>query len=460
MKKLFILLLALMLFFFVPREALAIYNPEAVPNNHFGMHIIDTSDIPEVAKLVNSNGGDWGYVTLVIQKGERNVGRWQKVFDEMRRLHLIPIVRIATAPLNGDIWEKPNVDEIDGWVSFLNSLNWVIENRYVTVGNEPNHDKEWGGGANPKEYADYLKIFSEKLKKANDDFFIMPAGLDASANNPRDSVDETTFLKEMIAAEPNVFENIDGWASHSYPNPNFSGSAGAFGRGTVRTYLWELDYLKSLGVSKNFPVFITETGWIHSGSLTTDIGPKIEKAYIEAWSDERVVAVTPFVFNYSESPFDIFSLKSKSGEYYDFYYNVLGLAKIKGEPVQIDKGEILTNFFPKLTFGGSDLNGVVFAKNTGQTIWGTGTLGLNSHDFQIESVFPPLVEPTHIAAILVKGHPLTESGNYTSKISLTNNSKTIGDFFETSGVLVHSLPTASDIFVYIREILASKLGLR
>ncbi len=38
------------------------------------MHIVDTNDkdLDAVAKLVNSGSGDWGYVTLVIQKGERN----------------------------------------------------------------------------------------------------------------------------------------------------------------------------------------------------------------------------------------------------------------------------------------------------------------------------------------------------------------------------------------------------
>src|SRR5258708_39589973 len=129
MKKILFLLLIIFLFeVFTPR-AKAVSNPAGVPNNHFGMHVIDMSDLPDVAKLTNSNGGDWGYVTFVIQKGERDPKRWQTAFDEMRRLHLIPIVRIATAPLTGNsnVWEKPSVDEIDGWVSFLNSLNWVTK---------------------------------------------------------------------------------------------------------------------------------------------------------------------------------------------------------------------------------------------------------------------------------------------------------------------------------------------
>ena len=43
----------------------AVYDPLGVPNNRYGIHIADLNDISDVAPLVNSNGGDWGYVTLV-----------------------------------------------------------------------------------------------------------------------------------------------------------------------------------------------------------------------------------------------------------------------------------------------------------------------------------------------------------------------------------------------------------
>src|SRR5258706_9781542 len=105
------------LFLLATSNIFAIYDPGTVSNNRFGMHIVDTSDLDKVSKVINSNTGDWGYVTLVIQKGERDTRRWQAVMDKMRELHLIPIVRIASAPV-GEVWEKPSVDEIDGWVSF------------------------------------------------------------------------------------------------------------------------------------------------------------------------------------------------------------------------------------------------------------------------------------------------------------------------------------------------------
>jgi len=55
-------------------------NPLSVPNNSFGIHILDENDLEDAAKLVNSGGGDWGYVTFVIRSDERDSKRWQKVF--------------------------------------------------------------------------------------------------------------------------------------------------------------------------------------------------------------------------------------------------------------------------------------------------------------------------------------------------------------------------------------------
>src|SRR3989344_509102 len=233
----------------------AVENPLAKTNNLFGIHILNESDIKDAANLVNSSGGEWGYVTLVIRKDERDTTRWQKVFDELRRHKLIPIVRIATIQQDGG-WEKPVLDETDGWVSFLNSLNWVIKNRYVIIGNEPNHAKEWGGEINPSEYARYLRLLSEKLKANSQDFFVLPAGFDFSAKNTKDTMDATLFLKEAVSSEKDFFNYIDGWTSHSYPNPDFAGSEMASGRGTVRSYEWELEFLKTLGLVKEVPVFI------------------------------------------------------------------------------------------------------------------------------------------------------------------------------------------------------------
>ena len=121
----------------------AIVDPLAVPNNKFGIHILQA--IPDesspAASLVNSSGGDWGYVTVLIESKDRDEHKWQKFFDELRRKHLIPIVRLATKPVNS-YWERPYEKEYEAWAEFLNRLNWPTKNRYVTVYNQNNQQKE------------------------------------------------------------------------------------------------------------------------------------------------------------------------------------------------------------------------------------------------------------------------------------------------------------------------------
>jgi len=361
-------------FFKIPKTS-AVENPLVSPNNTSGIHIFDENDLQDAANLVNSSGGDWGYVTIVIRKDEQDTKRWQRVFDKMRRLHLIPLVRIATQQQEGG-WEKPSFDEIDGWVSFLNSLNWVIKNRYVIVGNEPNHATEWGSNVNPEEYAEYLYMLATGLKRESEDFFIMPAGLDASAPNKNNHLGEDMFIRRMFQDRPEVFELIDGWTSHSYPNPDFSGSEKDTGRGTVKTFDWELSFLKSLGIDKIYPVFITETGWSHDMDEKTNgnkkvgsVSESITGAFRNAWKDDRIVAVTPFILNYQEPPFDVFSWKKKDGSFYDFYSEVQKMPKFKGKPIQIISGKIITVLVPQVIKRDDKLWGIAYAKNTGQTIW-------------------------------------------------------------------------------------------
>ncbi len=352
------------------------------PNNKFGIHIVDMNDLTDAAKLVNSSGGDWGYVTFVIQKTERDTKKWQLIFDQMRRLHLIPIVRVASQPL-GNIWEKLNFDEIDGWISFLNSLNWVAKKRIVAIGNEPNHGKEWGGAVNPQEYAKYLKEFSTKLKASNSDFFILPAGLDASAPNQKlNHMEEGNFLTQMLRAEPTVFDNIDGWNSHSYPNPAFSGSVLATGKGTIKTYLWELNYLKSLGVTKDLAVFITETGWTNASSLKSAENMKI--AFDKIWTEPNIVTITPFILNYQDPLFAEFSWKKQSGTYtsdqnpfHSVYTEVQNLPKVAGKPQQDSKGKIEQIISSPLVIKNYPFYMIAIVKNEGQSIW-------HSYNFTVE----------------------------------------------------------------------------
>ena len=318
------------------RNAHAIFNPLIPQNNKYGIHLNDENDLEDAARLVNSSDGDWGYVTFVIREDEMNVARWQRAFDKMYELHLIPLVRIATKQADNG-WAQAEVANIEKWAEFLDSLSWVIKNRYIIVGNEPNHATEWNGEIGPEEYSDYLVEFSRALKLRSSSFYVLPAGFDASAPSDARHMDEEKYIRRMVKHQPLLFNYIDGWTSHSYPNPGFVGLVRDKGRGSIRTFEWELELLESLGLEKELPVFITETGWAHetddtNGLSTQKVSENFKFAFSEVWSDNRVVAITPFILNYPGEPFGRFSWKNKNGVFYDFYENMRGFEKIQGKP--------------------------------------------------------------------------------------------------------------------------------
>ena len=335
-------LFGLLMFLLIPTTAYAITNPLSAANNKFGIHIISPTpdEVAAAASLVNSTGGGWGYVTFVIQANDRNESKWQQFFNELRRNHLIPIVRIATKPA-GDFWQRPLGDEAKAWAQFLDSLHWPIKNRYVVIYNEPNHAKEWGDSVDPGSYAGALNSTIDALKRQSADFFVLNGGFDQSTpHEPPNYFDEEKFLEEMERSVPGIFEKLDGWVCHCYPNPNFTGSPSDSGRKSIRGWVWELETLKKLGVKKDLPIFITETGWKHAEGLNTDpslpdssiVGEYFRVAFQNIWTDPKVLAVTPFLLNYPEPPFDHFAFSDGSSNFYPQYETITELSKTRGEP--------------------------------------------------------------------------------------------------------------------------------
>ncbi|MBI4038258.1 hypothetical protein HY387_01260 [Candidatus Daviesbacteria bacterium] len=358
----------------------AIVDPLSFPNNKFGIHIISPTpqEVADATNLVNSSGGDWGYVTFLIESGDRNKDKWQEFFNELRRRHLIPIVRLATKPLNAH-WERPGLEDAQKWAQFLNSLNWPVKNRYIVVYNEPNHGKEWGQEVSPASYAQVLNETINALKQASPDFFVLNAGFDASSPHlPPRSFDEEKFLQEMENSVPGIFQKLDGWASHSYPNPGFVGLPNDEGRGSVAGFWWEMQTLKKLGLRKNLPIFITETGWMHAEGIADNkslptseiVGQFLQNVFQNAWNSPSIVAVTPFLLNYQEAPFDHFSFKEyASADYYPQYQLVADMPKIKGQPVQENKAELTKGEVYHSMVALQEYNIRLEFKNSGQSIW-------------------------------------------------------------------------------------------
>lgn len=342
-----------------------------VVTNKFGMHLAQPNpdDIRGVAKLVNSSGGKWGYVTMVMQEDDRDKGKWQSVLDLCREQKLIPIIRIATK-IEGSSWKRPAKEDALEWARFLNSLRWVVKDRYIVLFNEPNHASEWGGAVDIASFTETSYVFAKTIKAQNPDFFIMYAGFDSAAPQSLPQyADEGFYLQTMrsYAAQngmDDMFDYVSGWSSHSYPNPGFSGSPWHRGRNTVRGYEWELQTLNSLGVQKNLPVFITETGWLNPVPRGN-----FEIAYTNSWlTDSRIVAVTPFVYNYIGEPFEKFSWVIDETNHRSQYDEVLAIEKTSGDPEIVDTGRIHFDK-PREFVVSSQYNLPLQLVNTGQAIW-------------------------------------------------------------------------------------------
>lgn len=335
MKKILSFIFGLLVLSFFSSNAFAVYGPTDRQNNKFGIHILFRSELEKAAKLVNSSGGDWGYVTVPIQYGDRDLERWQSFMDEARKHHLIPIIRLATESYYKDssVWRKPTYADVLDFANFLNSLDWPVINRYVVLFNEVNRFDEWGGDSpNPEGYTDIVEYAIEVFKNRSQDFFLITAGLDNGA--PNDGVkflDNLAYLRRIGSHNAQVFAQIDGIASHSYPNPAFREPPSRNLVEGTSTYKYENQVIERFGGTRK-PVFITETGW-DAAVLGED---RVASYFLQAnqiwFEDEEIMAVTPFILESQNGSFDKFTF-FKNGEYTTYGKVFQSFPKKDGNPV-------------------------------------------------------------------------------------------------------------------------------
>lgn len=326
-------LLAIITYLLTASPVLGLYDPRTVPNNKAGVHILSPDEISSAAKIVNSNGGDWGYVTVPVQAGDRDKTKWQEFMHQAKEKHLIPIIRITTIP-QGGTWATGHDTDLVDFANFLGELDWPIENRYIVLFNEVNRSTEWGDKVDPAKYASIVKNAFSIFKERSPNFFLLGPSLDAALPNSSTSLSAQSYLSRMAAADPLIWSYFDGWSSHSYPNPGFVASAKKTGLQSIVGYKSELAFLKLAPK----PVFITETGW----DQTKLSGNVLALNWSTAWSiwqnDPNVVAVTPFILHGGEQ-FAQFSLTNQAGEYGASGQSFFNLPKSIGEPKVIEASD-------------------------------------------------------------------------------------------------------------------------
>lgn len=322
----------------LPGRVLAISDPLSVPNNKVGIHLLFPSEIQKAADLVNHQGsGSWGYVVIPIQANDRDRVKWQKFFDQCLENKAIPIIRVATVG-EGAHWAIPNDYDLVDFANFLADLRWPVQNRYLIFFNEVNRADEYGGVISPENYADILSNAVNIFKSKSADFFILPAGLDNAATDRRTSIYWKDYLWRMFRRQPDIFDRLDGWTSHAYPNPDFSGRPNLSGSNKIDSFKYDLAVVKNF-TQKKLPIFITEVGWSNKNLSDHQISLYYQYAFDRVWSDPNIVTVTPFVLDAQDGPFKQFSFIDTENRFKEFAMTVSSYSSV-GNPQSPVENEI------------------------------------------------------------------------------------------------------------------------
>ncbi len=281
----------------------------AIEVEKIGVHVLSPAEFGQAKTMLTAHQSNdrYQYVTLPISiSAPFSCDSVRQTLNQAKQNRLIPLVRLTTE-FTDQSWQIPTKREIVEAVDCLAQAEWPTDQRHLIVFNEVNHAPEWGGRLDPAGYAKTLQFVSDWAHTSNSQFIVMPAALDLAAPNGTTTRDAFDYLSAMYKAKPEIFDQIDAWNSHSYPNPGFVGRPQDTGRTSLRGYQHELAFLTKLGVAKNLPVYITETGWRATRSNVGKLADYYQYASRYVWSDPRVVAVTPFILRGSPGPFAEFS---------------------------------------------------------------------------------------------------------------------------------------------------------
>ena len=308
-----------------------------------------------------------------------NPDRWQGIFHRLAKNQLIAIVRIATE-LDGQAnWQRPGENDAKVWADFLSKLYWPTKDKYIQVYNEVNRASEWGGAVDPEGYAKELEKMTAELKAKSGDFFILNAPLDLALPDGVNSMDAARFYYLMEQTEPGIFAKLDGWASHSYPNPGFAASPNKSGRTGIDGYKWELSQISPYLQGKDLRVFITETGWDRSAVGEEATADNFEAAFANVWTDPKVAAVTPFVFDFPNGLYHDFSFKN-----YAQFERIKNLTKEKGTPALENTSALGTFSLLGYVLKNNQESAKISFKNTGNYIWNKNNLRVFLKNPQVE----------------------------------------------------------------------------
>ncbi len=295
-------------------SALVLPWPVEAGSEKMGIHLLQSSELTSASELFAQvdKPDEWHYVTIPFSLDDLNKKAvWQDFMAQAKNQKIKPILRLVTRFENGS-WKIPNRKEVVDQLEFLASLDWPTNERYVIIFNEVNHANEWGGQLDPASYTQIFTFASSWAHSLNKNLIVLPAAMDLAANNSSQTMDAFAYLDQMLAEDPEVFSYVDVWNSHSYPNPGFSASPEKTDRQSLRGFIHELAWLKTK-TGQDFKVVISETGWENNNNLSRWLKSYYRYAWEHIYTDDRVIAVTPFILQGSPGPFANFSLLDEQG---------------------------------------------------------------------------------------------------------------------------------------------------
>lgn len=278
-----------------------------------GIHLLSPGEIGVAQKLLTTTDEASHYVTIPLTFDDLNhKERWQNFFRDASSARIIPLIRLATRFEDG-AWVIPDRSDIIKMSKFLTSLDWHAPTLTIILFNEPNHGKEWGGKLDPEGFSQICEFAADWFATESKTYVVLPAGMDLAASNTGDTMEAFTYLRRVFAHSPELLDKLDGWTSHSYPNPGFTSDPWKTDKNSLRGYQHELAFLKDYS-DKEFPVYITETGWDQRGISQKKVREYYQVAYRDIWSsDSRIKAVTPFLLQGAPGTFAPFSFLDEKG---------------------------------------------------------------------------------------------------------------------------------------------------
>lgn len=293
-----------------------------------GIHLLSPSEISAARDLLSTKDGGVHYVTVPFTFDDLNHrDRWQAFLRDAKTANLKPLLRLTTRFEAGS-WVVPTRSDIMKMAKFLSSLDWQTDELPIILFNEPNHAKEWGGRLDPEEYARISEFAIDWFKTEPKKYLLLPAGLDLAAPTGKETLEAFSYWQRALTEVPQLFEKLDGWTSHSYPNPGFVSDPWKTDKRSLRGYQHELTFI-SRYTSKQLPVYITETGWNNEAFSVKQMQWYYQVAYKNIWnSDPRIKAVTPFLLQGAPgtfAPFSFLDALGKPTKAYAAYQNILGI---------------------------------------------------------------------------------------------------------------------------------------